>query len=195
MNESFKVAFEIGGPTKNMILEMRKCGLKYPVFEKLGILAHYAWIAFVVTKGGRYSIPYALSLFLTVTTTCGFSLALVFSLGHNAMALRDRAAAMDFCSLQVSTCRHVNTGAGLGKLWWDWFNGAFQNHIDHHLFPTMPRPNLRFAHPMIKSFCQEFDLEYHETDMVNGIVEVLRYLHRVSREFVLEFVVHGPGMM
>ena len=136
-------------------------------------------------------------LYLVMTATCGFFLAVTFVLGHNAMGLYPAGASQrpDFCTLQANTCRHVNTGRGLEKVWWDWFNGAFQNHIDHHLFPLMPRPNLARAHPYIQSFCQEWNVPYHETTMMGGIREILHHLNQVAGDFVLEFVQEGPGMM
>ena len=56
MNESFKVAFELGGPTNNMVLEIQRMGLRYPRLEKVGILAHYLWTACVASHFGQWSL-------------------------------------------------------------------------------------------------------------------------------------------
>ena len=41
--------------------------------------------------------------------------------------------------------------------------GGLSLHIEHHLFPTMPRPNLRGAHPIAGHYCARDDIRYEET--------------------------------
>jgi len=71
---------------------------------------------------------------------------------------------------------------------------VFQYQVDHHLFPSLPRHNLRKAHELVRSFCKEWNVNYHEADLVDGTIEVLHHLNNVSNEFLLDFVVDGPTM-
>ena len=41
--------------------------------------------------------------------------------------------------------------------------GGLNYQIEHHLFPSMPRPNLRRARRIIKPFCTENSVTYTET--------------------------------
>lgn len=45
--------------------------------------------------------------------------------------------------------------------WLDWFHGGLQFQIEHHLFPALPRHNLRKASLLVQPLCQEFNLHYH----------------------------------
>ena len=86
LNESFKTAFGLGASSDNAALELKVRGLQYPLLEKTGILLHYAWVVAVCSGYGRFSLLYGLALFLLMTCSCGFLLAIVFGLGHNGMA-------------------------------------------------------------------------------------------------------------
>jgi len=110
------------------------------------------------------------------------------------MATYDANARPDFWKLQVTTTRNITGGHGLPQAFVDWFCGGLQYQVDHHLFPTIPRNNLKKAHDLIHSFCKEWDVKYHETDMYVGTLEVMRCLDNVAAEFVKDFLRDGPTM-
>ena len=43
--------------------------------------------------------------------------------------------------------------------------GGLNYQIEHHLFPSMPRPNLRRAQRIIKPYCIENSVTYTETTL------------------------------
>jgi predicted heme/steroid binding protein len=194
MNESFKMAFGLGAASENAALELKSKGLQYPVLEKVGIVLHYAWALSLSSGFGRFSVAYSIAYFLLMTCSCGFLLAIVFGLGHNGMATYDADARPDFWKLQVTTTRNIIGGHGFPQAFVDWFCGGLQYQVDHHLFPTLPRHNLRASHELIRSFCKEWKVEYHEADLIDGSIEVLNHLQNVSNDFVKEFVMDGPTM-
>jgi len=194
LNESFKTAFGIGASTANAALEMEKRGLQYPYFERVGILLHWCWVIALSSGLGRFSIAYSMMYFFTATCSCGLFLALVFGLGHNGMATYDAETRPDFWKLQVTTTRNIIGGHGFPQFFVDWLCGGLQYQVDHHLFPSMPRHNLAKAHTLVKSFCKEWGVQYHEADLVDGTIEVLRHLANVSDDFVEEFVKDFPAM-
>lgn len=194
LNESFKVAFGLGAASENAALEMKLKGLQYPFLEKAGIILHYAWVFTVASGYGRFSFLYSLSYFMIMTCSCGWFLAIVFGLGHNGMETYDAVTRPDFWKLQVTTTRNITGGHGIPQAFVDWFCGGLQYQVDHHLFPSLPRHSLPKAHGLVKSFCKEWDVQYHEADLIDGTMEVLNHLKNVSDEFVLEFVRDGPTM-
>jgi len=194
LNESFKTAYGLGAATENAALELKAKGLQYPVGEKVGIALHYAWVVAFVTGYGRFSLAYSVGLFLITTCSCGFYLAIVFGLGHNGMATYDAVSRPDFWKLQVTTTRNITGGHGFPQAFVDWFCGGLQYQVDHHLFPGIPRHNLRKTHALVKSFCKEWEVTYHEADMYDGTIEVLACLDDVAAEFVIDFVRDGPTM-
>merc|ERR1712008_580502 len=96
---------------------------------------------------------------------------------HNGMATYDAETRPDFWKLQVTTSRNITGGHGFP-----------------HFFPMMPRHNLRKTHKLIASFCKEWGVKYHETDLVEGTIEVLQHLSKVSDDFMQEFIEEFPAM-
>jgi fatty acid desaturase/cytochrome b involved in lipid metabolism len=158
---------------------MDKKLMAYPGLEKLALVLHYVWLFAIM-----YHMPIlnALMYFVVAQTSCGLMLAIVFGLGHNGMAVYPANERPDFWKLQVSTTRNVTSTPFV-----DWFCGGLQYQVDHHLFPMLPRHNLKKVHVLVESFCKDQGVTYHETDMLVGTMEVLTHLHKVSEEFVREF--------
>lgn len=194
LNESAKTAFGISASSENARIEWERKGLQYPMLEKVGIVVHHAWVFAVSTGFGRFSFLYSMWYFLTATCGCGFLLALVFGLGHNGMAVYDADKRPDFWKLQVTTTRNITGGHGFPQFFVDWFCGGLQYQVEHHLFPMMPRHNLAKAHTLVVSFCKEWGVTYHEADLVDGTIEVLKHLKDVSNSFIEELIEEFPAM-
>nr|ACB47482.1 delta6-fatty acid desaturase [Oenothera biennis]AUF71533.1 fatty acid delta 6-desaturase 1 [Oenothera biennis]AUF71534.1 fatty acid delta 6-desaturase 1 [Oenothera biennis] len=45
--------------------------------------------------------------------------------------------------------------------WMDWFHGGLQFQIEHHLFPRLPRCNLRKVAPFVQELCKKHNLPYN----------------------------------
>ena len=194
LNESFKTAFEMGGSSKNAAIELKEKGLQYPKMEKIAIAVHHLWVMVLCSGFGKFSIPYALAYFFISTCSSGLFLAVVFGLGHNGMSTYDANARPDFWKLQVTTTRNITGGHGVPKWFVNWICGGLQYQVDHHLFPMMPRHHLPKAHELVESFCKEWGVTYHETDIWDGTVEVIEHLSKVSDDFFAEFVTDFPAM-
>jgi fatty acid desaturase len=82
----------------------------------------------------------------------------------------------DFLRRQVLTARNVRPG-------WiaDFALGGLNYQIEHHLFPSMPRPNLRRAQPIVRAFCRDHDVSYYETTLLRSYGQALGHLHDVGR--------------
>jgi fatty acid desaturase len=52
--------------------------------------------------------------------------------------------------------------------------------IEHHLFPNMPRPSLRKVRPMVRQFCQDASITYHEVTIIRALALVAAYLNKVG---------------
>jgi fatty acid desaturase len=105
----------------------------------------------------------------------GLYLGCAFAPNHKGMATLTQADELDFLRRQVLTSRNV-----AGSRLVDWLLGGLNYQIEHHLFPSMPRPNLRRAQPLIRRFCQDHDLPYTEASLVGSYAQALRHLHTVS---------------
>ena len=117
--------------------------------------------------------PWALPFALIHQGTFGLYNSSVFASNHKGMpVIQER---MDFLREQVLTSRNVS-GHPLTDFWY----GGLNYQIEHHLFPTMPRCNLRKAQPIIEAFCNERGISYHSTGLFKSYGEVLVHLHKES---------------
>jgi fatty acid desaturase len=105
----------------------------------------------------------------------GLYLGSVFAPNHKGMLITERSARLDFLPRQVLTARNVR-----GNAFIDMWYGGLNYQIEHHLFPTMPRGHLKAARRIIKTYCEESALTYHETGMARSYVEILSFLREVG---------------
>ncbi len=106
----------------------------------------------------------------------GLYLGSSFAPNHKGMPILDANDQTDFLRRQVLTSRNVRGG-------WltDFALGGLNYQIEHHLFPSMPRPNLRHSQSLIAAFCRQRDLPYCEASLVGSYAQALRYLNTVGR--------------
>jgi fatty acid desaturase len=105
----------------------------------------------------------------------GLYLGCAFAPNHKGMPTLTQADELDFLRRQVLTSRNV---AGSRPV--DFVLGGLNYQIEHHLFPTMPRPNLRRAQPLVRAFCQQHGLPYVEASLFGSYAQALRHLHTVG---------------
>jgi fatty acid desaturase len=82
----------------------------------------------------------------------------------------------DFLRRQVLTSRNVR-----GNWLTDFALGGLNYQIEHHLFPSMPRPNLRQAQVCVAAFCADMDVPYAQTSLLGSYAKALGYLADVGR--------------
>ncbi|MGH3434912.1 MAG: fatty acid desaturase family protein [Sciscionella sp.] len=98
-----------------------------------------------------------------------------FAPNHKGMPVLSAADALDFLRKQVLTSRNVR-----GSRIVDFALGGLNYQIEHHLFPSMPRPNLRRAQALVHEFCQRRDITYSQCGAFSSYAQVLRHLHAVG---------------
>jgi len=105
----------------------------------------------------------------------GVYMGAVFAPNHKGMPILARDTRMDFLRRQVLMSRNIS-----GPRTVDWFMGGLNFQIEHHVFPSMPRPNLRKVQPIVREFCDTRGIHYNETSMLQSYGIVIRYLNRVG---------------
>jgi fatty acid desaturase len=105
----------------------------------------------------------------------GLYLGLTFAPNHKGMPILEQASQLDFLRRQVITARNVHAHP-----WNDFWYGGLNYQIEHHLFPSMPRQNLKNAHQVVKAFCQEHEVSYYETSSFRSYKEILSFLHGIG---------------
>ena len=134
-------------------------------------LAGYLTIVFVVLPPVK-----AIVFILVQQGLFGLYLGASFAPNHKGMPILDEGDRSDFLRRQVLTSRNVRGG-------WltDLALGGLNYQVEHHLFPSMPRPNLRASQPLIREFCQQRGLPYCETSLAGSYAQALRHLGTVGR--------------
>jgi fatty acid desaturase len=148
-------------------------GLRHRALEAGLLLAHFTYYfgaLFVVLSPGKALVFVAVHQGLW-----GLYLGSIFAPGHKGMPMLKPGERLDFLRRQVLTTRNVRGGPLV-----DVALGGLNYQIEHHLFPSMPMPHLRRAQPVVRAYCTEIGLPYHETGLLGSWAEALRHLHEVG---------------
>ena len=146
---------------------------KSPLGEALMICAHFA-----LYFGLLFSVlePLQALLFIAVHRGLfGTYMVSIFAPNHKAMPLLERDSKVDFLRRQVLTSRNVRAHP-ITDFWY----GGLNYQIEHHLFPRLPRNKLKEAQPIIRGFCRDHSIAYHETSVLRSYKEILQHLHKVG---------------
>jgi fatty acid desaturase len=106
----------------------------------------------------------------------GLYLGCSFAPNHKGMPILGPADHSDFLRRQVLTSRNVRGG-------WltDLVLGGLNYQIEHHLFPSMPRPNLRRSQALVAAFCKQKGLPYCQASLAGSYAQALRHLNTTGR--------------
>ena len=105
----------------------------------------------------------------------GLYMGASFAPNHIGMRILPADSKVDFLRRQVLTGRNVTGGWFMNH-----FMGGLNFQVEHHLFPSMPRPHLRKANEIVKEYCAARDIEYTENNYFVAQGIVLEYLNRVG---------------
>lgn len=157
----------------SVIFLIQKKTWKYRWTEILLFALHFVWyFALILLALGAWK---GLFFILIHQALFGLYVASVFAPNHKGMLVVGKDEVMDFLRLQVLTARNVKAHP-ITDFWY----GGLNYQVEHHLFPSMARNQLREAQAIIRKFCDDLEISYHETSMVHSYVEILEYLHVVS---------------
>lgn len=117
------------------------------------------------TRVGFVLISHGVTMLLHVQIT----------LSHWGMPTSDLGPTESFAQRQLRTTMDVECPE-----WLDWFHGGLQFQAVHHMFPRLPRHNLRKAQVLVREFCAKTGIRYNCEGFVEGNNVVLSRLEEVS---------------
>ena len=97
-----------------------------------------------------------------------------FAPNHKGMPQIPANAKVDFLRRQVVTSRNIH---GLGMTT---FMGGLNYQIEHHLFPSMARPQLKRASEIVREYCASLDVPYTSVELLESYGIVIHYFNRVG---------------
>lgn len=133
-------------------------------------LIGYLVIVFLVLSPGIAFVFLAVQLGLF-----GFYMGVAFAPNHKGMPVVPRDMTLDFLRRQVLMSRNVS-----GSRFVDVLLGGLNYQVEHHLFPSMPRPHLRRAAPVVEAYCRELGVPYTRIGLFASYGIVVRYINRVG---------------
>lgn len=98
-------------------------------------------------------------------------------LSHFSRSTQDLGPSESFVARQLRTTTDVICPDSLAFV-----HGGLHLQVTHHLFPRLPRHNLRKASMLVKEFSKERGLTYHEFGFLRGNGEVLGVLKDVAEQ-------------
>ena len=96
-----------------------------------------------------------------------------FAPNHKGMPIVPASSRIDFFHRQVLMSRNVRGGALV-----DFAMGGLNYQIEHHLFPSMPRPNLKLVQPTVQAVLRGPRRAVHR----GGAVRVLRHRGQLPQQ-------------
>ena len=121
----------------------------------LWVLSPLKALAFIAVQQGVFSVYLGIS----------------FAPNHKAMPIIDPATTAGFARRQVITARNI-TGGRITTF----ILGGLNRQIEHHLFPSMPRPNLPRVQHLVRDFCAATNLGYSEENIVETFRQIIHHL-------------------
>ncbi|KAL6898654.1 fatty acid desaturase domain-containing protein [Trichoderma evansii] len=115
--------------------------------------------------------------FVLVSHIVTMPLHVQITLSHWGMSTSDLGESESFAQRQLRTTMDVDCPA-----WLDFIHGGLQFQAIHHLFPRVPRHNLRRVQTLVKEFCQETGVPYSILGFVDGNHKVIGRLDEVSEQ-------------
>lgn len=100
-----------------------------------------------------------------------------FTLSHFAMSTADLGPDESFPQKMLRTTMDVDCPP-----WLDFFHGGLQFQVIHHLYPRIPRHNLRRTQVLVKEFCEEVGIPYALYGFVDMNRQVVGALGEVARQ-------------
>jgi fatty acid desaturase len=143
-----------------------------------GVLIGLHLLTYFVVVFSVLGIPLVLAFIVIHQGTFGIYTGSIFAPNHKGLPVRTDEESLDWLTRQVITSRNIRSGRII-----DFLYGGLNYQIEHHLFPTMPRLNLRKARPMVMRYCREREISYHETSLAGAYAEIVRHLAKVSTQY------------
>jgi fatty acid desaturase len=133
-------------------------------------IAGYLTMVFLVLSPDKAAAFLAIQLGLF-----GVYMGMSFAPNHKGMPVVPHSLSVDFLRRQVMMSRNIRGNRVL-----DFAMGGLNYQIEHHLFPSMARPNLRRVAPIIAAYCVAHDVPYTETGLFRSYGIVIRYINGVG---------------
>ena len=145
-------------------------------FEIAGQVFFWTWYGYGIVYRGIPNVSGRV-VFVLVSHMITGPLHVQITLSHFAMSTADLGVNESFPQKMLRTTMDVDCPE-----WLDFFHGGLQFQAIHHLYPRMPRHNLRKAQELVRAFCRDVGIPYTLYGFARGNQKVIGRLSEVSRQ-------------
>jgi delta8-fatty-acid desaturase len=156
-----------GGPRKGPAAWIRWA-------EIVGQAVFWVWYGYGIVY---LSIPgfWNRLIFVLISHMATAPLHVQITLSHYAMSTNDMGPDESFPQKMLRTTMDVDC-----PQWLDWVHGGLQFQAIHHLYPRIPRHNLRRTQKLVQGFCDEVGIPYALYGFVEGNHQVIGRLGEIG---------------
>lgn len=141
----------------------------------LGILVFWTWFPLLVSCLPGWTDRF---LFILASFTVTSVQHIQFCLNHfSANVYVGRPMGTDWFEKQTMGTIDISCST-----WMDWFHGGLQFQLEHHLFPRLPRCNLRKVSPLVKDLCKKHNLPYQSLSFFEANVSTIKTLRDAAMQ-------------
>ncbi|CCE86346.1 Piso0_004830 [Millerozyma farinosa CBS 7064] len=145
-------------------------------FEIAGLSFFFFWY-FGLLVGKTLDSNWDRFVFVMVSHIATMLVHVQITLSHFAMSTADLGLSESFPSRQIRTTMDVDCPE-----WLDFLHGGLQFQAIHHLFPRLPRHNLRRVQPFVIQFCKDVGLQYSIYGFGEGNGIVINKLGDIAKQ-------------
>jgi delta8-fatty-acid desaturase len=144
--------------------------------EIAGQIFFWYWFGYIImyktipNASGRFA-------FLMISHMVTMPLHAQITLSHFSMSTVELGPHESFPQKMLRTTMDIDC-----PQWFDFFHGGLQFQAIHHLFPRMPRHNLRRTQKLVQEFCSDVGIPYALYGFVDGNKQVIGRLEEVGRQ-------------
>lgn len=144
-------------------------------FELVGLSFFFYWFFYLLV--GSIDGGWNKFMYVMVSHVTTMLVHVQITLSHFAMSTADLGVSESFASRQLRTTMDVDCPA-----WLDFLHGGLQFQAIHHLFPRLPRHNLRRAQLFVIEFCEDVGLPYSIYGFGQGNEIVIGKLAEIGKQ-------------
>ena len=142
--------------------------------DQVALLGHVA--VYLLLPAIALGWQVALVNYLFVSMLCGLFYGPAFITNHVGTESFTDAHQISYWRRQIIGSRNVRVPEIF-----DYYFGALNFQIEHHLFPDMSRFHFRRFAPLVRAECERVRIPYRSESFPEAIRNVLRHLHELSR--------------
>lgn len=168
----------------NLYIQSLLLLFRYPKVPLRGLeisatVIYFVWFGLLLST---LPTPTERVLYVVISHCVSGILHIQIALSHFAMPTYRGQAYNDdsdeWFRMQLRTTQNIDCSP-----WMDWFHGGLQFQIEHHLWPRMPRHNLRKVRKVCKQFCKEHGVQYNELSFFEAVKGLKKHMDDVATEY------------